>query len=93
MSDPIHAALDAAGEAARLEACRPGCCGEGTGCEIGPCYCSTVAARAAVAAFLRALDAACEQGTAPDGRMWTLLHGAGLAAAVERAARGETGDE
>jgi hypothetical protein len=55
MSDPIRAALDKAAEAARIEACKPGCCGEGTGCEVGPCHCSRVAAAAAIAAFLRAL--------------------------------------
>jgi hypothetical protein len=55
MSDPIRAALDKAAEAARIEACKPGCCGEGTGCEVGPCHCSRVAAAAAVAAFFRAL--------------------------------------
>ena len=64
MTDPIRAALDKAAEAARIEACKPGCCGEGTGCEVGPCHCSRVAAAAAVAAFLRALK---------DGDVLTLL--------------------
>ncbi len=50
MSDPIRAALDKAAEAVRIEACKPGCCGEGTGCEVEPCHCSREAATAAVAA-------------------------------------------
>ena len=83
-ADAIRAALDAAAEAARTEACKPGCCGEGTGCEIGPCYCSKVAATAAVAAFLRAL---------PDRVVVQLMEPAcdtlhSLAAAVEAAAEG-----
>ncbi len=53
--DPIKAALVAAGEAARKAFIVPGCCMEGTGCEMPPCHCSQVAAAAAVAAFLRAL--------------------------------------
>ncbi len=56
MTNPItNAALDKAAEAVRIEACKPGCCGEGTGCEVGPCHCSRVAAAAAVNAFLRTL--------------------------------------
>jgi hypothetical protein len=56
MNNPItNAALAKAAEAARMQACKPGCCGEGTGCEVGPCHCSRVAAAAAVAAFLRTL--------------------------------------
>jgi hypothetical protein len=55
MSDPIKAALREAGEAARKAMAKPGCCIEGTGCELPPCHCSQVAAAAAVAAFLRAL--------------------------------------
>jgi hypothetical protein len=55
MLDPIRAALDAAGEAARVAMSRPGCCMEGTGCELPPCHCSREAAAAAIAAFLRAL--------------------------------------
>ena len=66
MTDPIRAALEKAAEAARIEACKPGCCGEGTGCEVGPCHCSRVAAAAAVAAFLRAL---------PDDAVLMLLTG------------------
>jgi hypothetical protein len=55
-ADPtITAALRAAAEAARIAGCQPGCCGEGTGCEVGPCHCARVAATAAIAAFLRAL--------------------------------------
>jgi hypothetical protein len=52
--DPtITAALRAAAEAARIAGCQPGCCGEGTGCEVGPCHCAHVASAAAIAAFLR----------------------------------------
>jgi len=88
--DPIRAALDAAGEAARIEACKPGCCGEGTGCEIGPCYCSTVAARAAIAAFLRALPPSdvMMQRYAPDGDLAGPHSTLTLAAAVEAAGEG-----
>lgn len=55
MSDPaIKAALEQAGEAVRIAMMRPGCCmAAGAGCELPPCHCATVAAAAAVAAFLR----------------------------------------
>jgi hypothetical protein len=77
----IKAALDAAGEAARIESCKPGCCGEGTGCEIGPCYCSQVSARAAVVAFLRALpDFDNKQNLFHAGKLATVI-----AAAMEEA--------
>jgi hypothetical protein len=56
MTNPIRAALDKAAEAARIEACKPGRCGEGTGCEVEPCHCSREAATAAVAAFLYAFN-------------------------------------
>lgn len=57
-ADPtITAALRAASEAARIAGCQPGCCGEGTGCEVGPCHCAHVSSAAAIAAFLRALPA------------------------------------
>lgn len=84
-ADPtITAALRAAAEAARIAGCQPGCCGEGTGCEVGPCHCSHVAAAAAIAAFLRAL------GSMPMkqvGGVWIGPVGCrDLAAAVEAAA-------
>ena len=44
---------EAAGDAARRAMIAPGCCMEGTGCEFPPCHCSTVAARAAIAAAVR----------------------------------------
>jgi hypothetical protein len=86
MSDPIKDALGVAGEAVRAALIRPGCCMEGTGCELPPCHCSMVAAQVAVAAFHREMeriagpytyDAACHRLQA---------------AAVERAAKGG-GDE
>lgn len=55
MSDPIKAALEAAGEAVRQNLIKPPCCMEGTGCELPPCHCSSVAAAAAIAAFLEAM--------------------------------------
>ncbi len=70
MTDPIRAALEKAAEAARIRACKPGCCGEGTGCEVGPCYCSRVAAAAAVAAFLRALP---DQYTKGGAAFWDAM--------------------
>lgn len=48
MTDQIKDALRAASEAARKAFIVPGCCTEGTGCELPPCYCSRVAAAAAV---------------------------------------------
>lgn len=86
MSDAaIKAALEAAGEAARKAIITPGCCIEGTGCEVCPCHCASVAASAAVAAFLRALPK-CSIMLARDD-----AHGyhntTSLAAAVEAAAR------
>ncbi len=84
----IKAALEAAGEAARKAVITPGCCMEGTGCEIAPCHCSQVAASAAIAAFLRAL---------PEMGAWNRKKGRAetaskdvldkIAAAVEAAAR------
>lgn len=54
MSDDFAARIvEAAGEAARRAMIVPGCCMEGTGCEMPPCHCSTVAARAALAAAVR----------------------------------------
>lgn len=55
MSAEVKAALEAAGEAARKALVRPGCCMEGTGCEVCPCHCASLAAAAAIASFLRAL--------------------------------------
>jgi hypothetical protein len=55
MPDPIREGLVKAGDAARVAMSRPGCCMEGTGCELPPCHCSRVAAAAAIVAFLRAL--------------------------------------
>lgn len=52
----IQAALEKAGEAVRVAIVRPGCCMEGTGCELPPCHCASVAASAAIVAFLRALE-------------------------------------
>lgn len=50
-ADPaVAAALEAAGEAARAAMCKPGCCMEGTGCELPPCHCSRVGAAAALRA-------------------------------------------
>lgn len=91
MTDPtIATALDAASEAGRQAMALPGCCLEGTGCELPPCHCSRVAAAAAVAAFLRAL---------PEHQMKLRLGPAAfspeatstrkMAAAVEAAAKGE----
>ena len=56
MTAPIRAALDKAAEATRIETCKPGRCGEGTGCEVGPCHCSRVAAANAITKFLRAVN-------------------------------------
>lgn len=53
-SDPIKAALEVAGEAVRQNLIKPPCCMEGTGCELPPCHCSSVAAAAAITAFLNA---------------------------------------
>ena len=81
--DVLLLALAKAGEAARIEACKPGRCGEGTGCEIGPCYCSTVAAHAAIVAFLsRVADVHAGAYAGMDAR-GVLKH---LAAAVAAAA-------
>ena len=90
MSDPIRDALRVAGEAARKAIIRPGCCMEGTGCEMPPCHCSQVAAAAAVAAFLRALPPRFPLPR-PGGQTWGHAHGemARIADAVERAARGD----
>lgn len=77
MSDPVAEALRAAGEAARQAFIVPGCCMEGTGCEMPPCHCASVAAAAAIATFLRALPVSAYEANFPDD----------LAAAVERAAR------
>jgi hypothetical protein len=55
MDDAIRKALEAAGEAVRQSLIKPPCCMEGTGCELPPCHCSSVAAAAAIAAFLEAL--------------------------------------
>lgn len=85
----ITAALRAACEAARIAGCQPGCCGEGTGCEVGPCHCAHVSSAAAIAAFLRALP----QVHLPDERAYggyyllTTREAQALAAAVEEAAR------
>jgi hypothetical protein len=85
MTDPIRAALDAAGEAARIAACQPECCLEGTGCEVGPCHCSRVGAVAAIAAFLRAYRFHWQSGM---GAYLLPDDAAELAAAVEKAADG-----
>lgn len=53
MTDLAARIVEAAGEAARRAMIVPGCCMEGTGCEMPPCHCSTVAARAALAAAVR----------------------------------------
>jgi hypothetical protein len=85
-ADPtITSALRAAGEAARIAGCQPGCCGEGTGCEVGPCHCAKVAAAAAIAAFLRALPERDLLATRMSIGFPGTLHR--LAAAVEEAAR------
>jgi hypothetical protein len=56
MSDEvIKRALEGAGEAVRQAIIKPPCCMEGTGCELPPCHCASVAAAAAIAAFLEAL--------------------------------------
>ena len=65
----IAAALQAAAEAARIAGTQPGCCGQGTGCEVGPCHCATVASRAAIAAFLHALPARFPMQR-PGGETW-----------------------
>jgi hypothetical protein len=88
MTDPIRAAIKKAAEAARIEACKPGCCGEGTGCEVGPCHCSRVAAAAAIAAFLRALPdgsmiVAIARSSSPNNRWQDAMAEAVLAAAKE----------
>ena len=89
MTDPIRAALEKAAEAARIEACKPGCCGEGTGCEVGPCHCSRVAAAAAVAAFLHALPdgsmiVAIARSSSPNNRWQDAMAQAVLAAAKDQ---------
>lgn len=85
-SDAVRVAMRVAAEAARIAGTQPGCCGEGTGCEVGPCHCSAVAARAAVAAFLRALPAKFPMQR-PGGETWGHSTGemARLAALVEDA--------
>lgn len=87
---PIRAALREAGEAARQAIIRPGCCMEGTGCEVLPCHCSQVAASAAIAAFLRALPERFPMPGEhnPDCQVWGHAKGEmrKLAAAVEAAA-------
>jgi hypothetical protein len=94
MSDPIRAALDKAADAARIEACKPGCCGEGTGCEVGPCHCSRVAAAAAIATFLHALPGSLSK----EGAVWWYSIPAEmethdwLAAAVLAAAKDQAND-
>jgi hypothetical protein len=53
MIDPATLrAVEKAGEAARQALIRPGCCMEGTCCELPPCHCSRAASIAAIAAFL-----------------------------------------
>lgn len=47
--------MEAAAEAARKAMIKPGCCMEGTGCELPPCHCSRVAVIAALAAYHAAL--------------------------------------
>ncbi len=91
--DAIKRALDAAGEAVRLAINQPPCCMEGCGCKLPPCHCSSVAATAAVAAFLRAFPAVDvmyaqrpHDPVDPGGPHSTST----LAAAVERAAGGGT---
>ena len=78
-SDQVAQALKAAGEAARQAIIVPGCCMEGTGCEMPPCHCSSVAAAAAIAAYYRHRAA-----QAPSDRKQFWLD---EASAVERAAR------
>jgi len=77
--DTTRRALEAAGEAARRAMAQPGCCMEGTGCEMPPCHCSRVGAAAAIAAFLRSPD------------MWSAILDdyEAVTRAVERAAKGE----
>jgi hypothetical protein len=48
-------AVALASEAARKALVKPGCCMEGTGCELPPCHCSRVAAIEGIAAFLDAM--------------------------------------
>ena len=83
MANPaIAATLRAAGEAARQAVIKPGCCMEGTGCELPPCHCSQVAAAAAIEAFHLHM-AAHWHGFAP---AWQAQH-TEIAAAVARAAK------
>jgi len=83
----IAAALRAAGEAARKAFTVPGCCMEGTGCELPPCHCSQVAAAAAIAAFLRAAPDAIPLGKDMQVSLCRTSRVL-LAQEVERAARG-----
>lgn len=88
MSDAIKAALEAAGEAARKAIITPGCCMEGTGCEVCPCHCASVAASAAVAAFLEAMA----KSETPDPAYGYEIDYWELAAAVEAAAAAREGE-
>lgn len=82
----IKAALEAAGEAVRQAIIKPPCCMEGTGCELPPCHCSSVAAAGAIAAFLRALPPGSRADCHP-----IRMHATQLADEVERAAGGGDG--
>lgn len=89
--DPvIAAALDAAGEAGRKAMALPGCCLEGTGCELPPCHCSRVAAAADVAAFLRAIPTGLPTDDSPSPfRISSIAVGAEWIDAIERAGGGD----
>jgi hypothetical protein len=85
MDDAIRKALEVAGEAVRQSIIKPPGCMEGTGCELPPCHCSSVAAAAAIAAFLEEF-----RRQFPQREPWdeATFEPSALAAAVRRAAGG-----
>jgi hypothetical protein len=89
----IKAALQAAGEAARVALTKPGvACGDPI-CTIAPCECARDGAAAAIVAFLRALPDRFAMPGEHNPACQVLGHAAcemrKLAAAVEQEARGD----